>query len=132
MNRLPTEKRKQILSMLVEGASMRSTARVAGVSRRTVTRPQIEAGTVAWKLHDMTLRAVRAGHVQCEEIWSFACAERRNVPLVEGSQGWAGEVWTWTAMGAGTNPIISFAVGHRSRWPATMFMGDLSGVVGRT
>ena len=89
---------------------MRSTARVAGASRRAVTRLQIEAGTAAWKFHDKTVRDVRAGHVQCDEIWSFAYAKRGNVPLIEGSPGWTGDVWTCTAIDAGTKLIISFAV----------------------
>ena len=38
MNKLPLAKRVQILSMLVEGSSMRSIARVADVSINTVTK----------------------------------------------------------------------------------------------
>src|SRR5680860_1900789 len=38
MNRLPLEKRVQILSMLCEGSSMRSISRVADVSINTVSK----------------------------------------------------------------------------------------------
>src|SRR5665213_607864 len=38
MNRLPVAKRVQILSMLVEGSSLRSISRIAGVSIKTVTK----------------------------------------------------------------------------------------------
>jgi transposase len=38
MNRLPIEKRTQIISMLVEGMSMRAVSRVADVSINTVTK----------------------------------------------------------------------------------------------
>jgi hypothetical protein len=37
MNKLPLEKRVQILSMLVEGSSLRSTSRVCGVSIKAIT-----------------------------------------------------------------------------------------------
>ncbi len=45
MNSLPTEKRVQILSMLCEGSSMGSIARVTGVSFNTVAKLLINAGT---------------------------------------------------------------------------------------
>ena len=44
MNKLPLEKRVQILSMLVEGSSMRSISRVCGVSINTVTKLLVDAG----------------------------------------------------------------------------------------
>lgn len=113
--------------MLVEGSSRRSTSRVIGVSRQTVTRLLVEAGTVAWRFHDEIVRGVRAGDVQCDEIWSYCYCKRLNAPFIKGDPGWAGDVWTWTAIDSETKLIISFAVGNRSRWAATMFMGDLAG-----
>ena len=47
MNKLPLEKRVQILNMLVEGSSMRSIERVAGVSINTVSKLLVEAGRAA-------------------------------------------------------------------------------------
>jgi transposase-like protein len=38
MNRLPTEKRAQIIGLLFEGMSMRAITRVTGVSINTVTK----------------------------------------------------------------------------------------------
>ncbi len=45
INKLPLEKRVQIVSMLCEGSSMRSIARVTGVSFNTVAKLLINAGT---------------------------------------------------------------------------------------
>jgi hypothetical protein len=44
MNKLPSEKRAQILHLLVEGNSMRATARIADVAFNTVDKLFIEAG----------------------------------------------------------------------------------------
>ena len=44
MNRLSTAKRVQILQLLVEGNSLRSAARIAGVKVDTAIRLQLEAG----------------------------------------------------------------------------------------
>jgi transposase-like protein len=71
MNRLPLEKRVQILSMLVEGSSLRSITRVWDVSINTVTKLLIDAGTVCAAFHDEKVRDVKAKRIQCDEIWSF-------------------------------------------------------------
>ena len=44
MNTLPIEKRVQIVTMLVEGMSMRAVSRVAGVSINTVTKLLADVG----------------------------------------------------------------------------------------
>ena len=44
MNKLPLEKRVQILNMMVEGSSMRAISRVADVSINTVTKLLVDAG----------------------------------------------------------------------------------------
>ena len=46
MNKLPLETRVQILTMLVEGSSMRSISRVCDVSINTVTKLLVDAGKV--------------------------------------------------------------------------------------
>jgi transposase-like protein len=70
-NKLPISKRAQILSMLCEGASMRSTSRLADVSINTVAKLLAEAGEACAAFHDETVRNVPSKRVQCDEIWSF-------------------------------------------------------------
>jgi hypothetical protein len=64
VNKLSVEKRVQILSMLVEGSSMRSMSRVADVSINTVAKLLIEAGTACAGFHDRTVRNVAARKVK--------------------------------------------------------------------
>ncbi len=78
MNKLPLEKRIQILTMLVEGSSMRSVSRVCGVSINTVTKLLVDAGTACAALHDEKVRNVTAKPVQCDEIWSLATRKKRR------------------------------------------------------
>ncbi len=68
MNKLPLDKRVQILHMLCEGSSMRSIARVADVSFNTVAKLLIDAGKVCAAFHDDTVRNVEARRVQVDEI----------------------------------------------------------------
>jgi IS1 family transposase len=126
MNRLPLETRVQILSMLVEGSSMRSISRVAGVSINTVTKLLVDAGTVASAFHDENVRDVRAKRVQCDEIWSFCYAKAKNAPQVMKAAGTAGDVWTWTAIDSDSKLIVTWRVGGRDRQTGEDFMHDLA------
>src|SRR5579872_5441228 len=100
MNKLPLETRVRILTMLVEGSSMRSVSRVAGVSINTVTKLLVDAGRLCAAYHDERVRNVAAKSVQCDEIWSFSYAKNKNVKFAKSAPEGAGDVWTWTAIDA--------------------------------
>jgi lambda repressor-like predicted transcriptional regulator len=91
MNKLPLEKRVQILSMLVEGSSMLSVSRVAGVSINTVTKLLIDAGRMCAAFHDERVRNVTAKSIQCDEIWSFSYAKNMNVKFAKSAPEAAGD-----------------------------------------
>jgi len=125
MNKLPTAKRAQILTMLCEGSSMRSISRVVDVSPNTVDKLLIEAGQAAAELHDETIRGVKSARVQCDEIWSFCYAKAKNVATAKVAVEGAGDVWTWTALDADTKLIISYFVGDRSQESALILADDM-------
>lgn len=125
MNKLPLSKRVQILAMLCEGSSMRSISRVADVSINTVSKLLVEAGEACLILHDETVRGVKAGRIQCDEIWSFCHAKQKNVAGAKAAPDGAGDVWTWTAIDADTKLIVSYYVGDRSGESAMALMDDL-------
>lgn len=125
MNKLPIEKRRQILAMLCEGSSMRSISRIADVSINTVSKLLVEAGEAALAIHDETVRNVKASRIQCDEIWSFCYAKDKNVPAAKDAPEGAGDVWTWTAIDADTKLIVSYFVGDRSGQSAIALMDDL-------
>lgn len=132
MNRLPDDKRIQVLKLLVEGSSMRTIARVVGVSINTVTKLLIEAGHACEAFHDERVRSVHAAKVQCDEIWSFCYAKQKNVPGAVAAPEEAGDVWTWTALDSDSKLILSWMVGGRDAGYATEFMRDLeSRIAGR-
>ena len=125
MNKLPLHKRVMILSLLVEGSSMRSISRTVGVSINTVTKIMIEAGEACAAYHDETVRDVKAARVQCDEIWSFCYAKDKNVPTAKAAPEGAGDVWTWTALDSDSKMILAYEIGDRSGATAIEFMDDL-------
>lgn len=126
MNKLPHAKRVQILSMLVEGSSMRSISRVVDVSINTVAKILVDAGEACEAFHNETVRNVRAKRVQCDEIWSFCYAKAKNVASAKAAPEGAGDLWTWTALDADNKLMISWLVGGRDAGYAHELMQDVA------
>jgi IS1 family transposase len=125
MNKLPNQIRAQILSMLVEGSSLRSISRITGVSINTVTKLLVDAGKVCSDFHDENVKGVISKSIQCDEIWSFCYAKERNVKGAVAAPEGSGDVWTWTAIDSDTKLIATWLVGSRDTYAATMFLRDL-------
>ena len=126
MNKLPFEKRVQILHMMVEGGSIRGIARVVDVSPVTVLRQLELAGLACARFHDLNVRNVKATRVECDEIWSFNYCKRANLALAKAAPEGAGDVWTWTALEANSKLIVSYLVGTRDADCAREFMLDVA------
>jgi IS1 family transposase len=126
MNKLDVPARAKILSMLCEGASMRSVSRLADVSINTVSKLLEDAGRFCAGFHDVRVRNVNAKRVQVDEIWSFTAAKQKNVAAMKAPVSGAGDTWTWTAIEAQTKLIISHFVGGRDGDCAAWFMQDVA------
>lgn len=126
MNKLPVAKRAQILSLLCEGASMRSVSRLADVSINTVSKLLVDAGRVCFEFHDEKVRGVKSRRVQVDEIWSFTYAKNKNVEKAKKAPERAGDTWTWTGLDADSKLIISWLVGARDAGSAFTFVNDLA------
>lgn len=125
MNKLPVEKRVQILSLLVEGSSLRSISRVCGVSINTVTKLLVDAGMACATFHDEMVRNVAAKRVQCDEIWSFCYAKDKNVRSAKAAPDGAGNIWTWTALDSDSKLMVTWWAGDRSSSTGVVFLRDL-------
>ena len=126
MSKLSPNKRVQILSLLCEGASMRSISRVAGVSINTVTKLLAEAGEACIDFHDENVRGLNCKRIECDEIWSFVYAKEKNAAAAKDAPVFAGDCWTWTSLCADTKLICNWFVGGRDAEFAHLFMNDLA------
>jgi IS1 family transposase len=124
MNQLSTAERAQVVSVLVEGNSLRATSRITGVARMTVEKLLRDLGAACAAHHHTAVRGVKSQRVQVDEIWSFVGAKQKNVPEAKRDE-W-GDLWTWTAIDADSKLMISYAVGPRSPRMAFALMQDLA------
>jgi IS1 family transposase len=121
-NNLDNGKKVMAVSMLCEGASIRSIERITGIHRDTIMRLGVRVGEACKRIMDEKMRNIAAKQIEVDEIWGFIGAKRKNAART----GNYGDVWTFIAMDADSKLIPSFIVGKRDRYHAKTFMGDLA------
>jgi IS1 family transposase len=121
-NKLATEKKVSVISMLAEGSSIRSIERITGINRNTIMSLGVRVGTACQKISDERLQNLPCKNIEVDEIWGFIGAKRKNAARA----GAYGDVWTFIALDADTKLIPSFIVGKRDSYHAKAFMDDLA------
>ncbi len=126
MNVLATDKRAQILNCLAEGCSMRSTARLTGVAKKTVERMLVAAGKACAEYQNKVMVNLPCTLLQVDEIWSYTYAKQKNVPDHLKGRKDVGDTWTWICMDSKSKLIPCWHVGKRDATDAYQFINDLA------
>nr|VFK15696.1 MAG: DDE domain-containing protein [Candidatus Kentron sp. LPFa] len=126
MNKLDIKQQALILKLLVEGNSLRSTARIADVSRNTVDKLLRDVGEACMDYQDKALRNLSYKRIQCDEIWSFVYSKQKNVPENMKDTFGIGDVWTWVAIDADTKLVPCWHVDTRDANAASRFIDNLA------
>jgi IS1 family transposase len=126
---LSTAQRVQIVSALVEGNSLRATARMAGVSRNTVNKLLLDLGAACAAQQGESIGKLQTKRVEVDEIWSFVGMKQANV--TEDSPENVGDVWTFVAIDADSKLCVSWLIGSRDTETATNFLTDVEGRLAR-
>ncbi len=126
MNRLSKAERATIIRCLCEGNSIRSTARITGAARNTITTLLVQLARACTEYQDRTLRNLTCSVIECDEIWAFCYAKAKNVPEQHRGQFGYGDVWTWVAICADTKLVPTWLVGMRDEVDGEMFLRDLA------
>jgi IS1 family transposase len=125
MNALSTDKKLSVIASLVEGNSIRSTERMTGVHRDTICRLVVEVGDRCNDLMDGSMRNLRCGFVQCDEICTYVGKKQRQVRDADSPE--MGDQWVFVAMDAETKLVPVFTVGKRTEettWYFIKLYGD--------
>jgi len=125
VNKLSLERKAQVIKVLCEGNSIRSTARITNTAINTVVRLLREVGAACLEYQDNNLRNLSCQRIECDEIWSFCYAKAKNVPRNKQGQFGYGDVWTFVAIDADTKLALSWLVGLRELRYAYAFAKDI-------
>ncbi|MCH8883006.1 MAG: hypothetical protein IIA41_05840 [SAR324 cluster bacterium] len=126
MNVLKPEKKISVLTALLEGCSLRATARMTGVHRTTIMRLLIETGARCEREMDSRLRGLRCDAVECDEIWTFIQKKQRQLTdqdRVENPD--YGDGYAFIAFDPDSKAVIGHAVGKRDWETTELFIDDL-------
>jgi len=116
--------RAKVIGCLIEGCSIRSTVRLTGIAKKTVSRILVETGKACLKYQDEIMRDLPCKFLQVDEIWSFVGCKELNASD-EQKQNGCGDSWVWVAIDADTKLIPSWHLGKRSANDAYVFIFDL-------
>jgi IS1 family transposase len=121
MNTLSNERRANIIRALVDGASVRATARMMRCDKDTVLRVLVSVGEFCSLYQHHALRNLNTTVVEADEIWSFVGAKAANA-----TRKGQGDIWTWTAIDADSKLAITWLVGMRDGAACRAFIADLA------
>jgi IS1 family transposase len=127
VNKLDTRERAQIIRCLVEGNSIRSTVRMTGYAKNTITKLLVELGAACASYQNDRLRGLPATRIECDEIWSFVGMKNKTIPEERRDEPGIGDVYTWTALDPDSKLMCSWFVGDRGDPSANAFIADLAG-----
>lgn len=125
MNYLKPCKQLSILHAFAEGNSIRSSARLSGVSPTTCLSLQKRAGAAARKVHDSLVRDVPCTVIEADEIWTYLRVKQANLKFGRRAGPAGGDIWLWVALCPQTKLVVSWKLGCRGISTGTAFMHDL-------
>ncbi len=114
----------RVLSMMLEGMSVRAISRLTGLHLQTILALMDTAAENARRIFDGTVRNVRPHFVQLDELWVMLGCHGKNV-RPDSPAEW-GDQWVWLALDSDSKMILSYHIGARNTLNAYQFVHDLS------
>jgi len=127
MNNLPRELQISVLHHLVRKNGINDIQDLTKVSKNTILRLLENAGNACRRFQDRTFRDLQFRRIQCDEIWTFCYAKKKNATPDLKEKHLAGDSWIWTAIDTKSRVLFSYLVGGtREQIAADTFLTDIS------
>ena len=126
-NKLSQDKKRTVISALVEGNSIRSIERMTGVHRDTICRLLVRVGDGCEAMMRERFTGLDLEDVQVDEIWTYVAKKQRTViRSAERVNPEQGDQWVFVALDAGTKLVPCWLVGKRSGANAYRIVRELA------
>lgn len=122
MNRLPLAQQVQVIRLLVEGNSLRSTSRITGVAINTVMSLLVRAGQNCQEMQNQMLKNLSCARLQVDEAWCFV--GKKSINMDKAEEG-VGDTWVYVAIDPDTKLVPHWLVGSRTAHDAHNFIEEL-------
>ena len=126
--RVPVADAKLALRLLVEGNSVRATARITSLDKKTLLKLIVFFGDACQRFLDREMRGLTLTHLEFDEQWTFVGRKQALLTVDEKSERFdVGDIYLWTCVDQKRSFMPSFVVGKRSADNARRFMVDVAG-----
>jgi transposase-like protein/IS1 family transposase len=127
-----TERAKEALHLLAEGASIRAAERLTGLHRDTIMKLIVLFGTACRKFLDKQMQGLSLTHLQIDEQWTYVAKKQSRLTIDERVACHdLGDVYLWTCIDQQTKLVPTFIVGKRSADNARRLLMDIAGRIDR-
>ncbi len=121
---IQTDKVAEIVTLLMEGMSVRAVSRVTGTHQGTILSLLLTVGEKCRNLFDSRVRDIRPRFVQADELWTFVHTKEKHLGTDDPSE-W-GDAYIWMAIDSETKLVLSYLTAKRDSASAYAFIRDLS------
>jgi transposase-like protein/IS1 family transposase len=118
----------RVLSMLLEGMSVRSCERLTGMHRDTILSLMLEAGTNCRRFMENAVKGIKADYIECDEQWAFVFCKRKTAERLELDSS-VGDRYVFTALDRDTKLLICWHAGQRDPSDTWTFVDKLATTV---
>ena len=115
--------------MLVEGNSLRGTARVVGIQLKTVIALLTYVGRKCVKFERLWVRNVVISHLEMDEIWTFVGKKQRRVKTTDPAT--VGDTYCYIALDRASRLVVAWHIGKRDDRDAKRFVFKVRKVTAR-
>jgi transposase-like protein/IS1 family transposase len=123
-SRLPLDRAVLCLKMLLEGVSIRATARLTGTDKNAIINLVTTLGPRCQRFLKSRIQDIPVKEVECDETWGFVgMKEKTRERLQRGIE--FGDCYTYIAMERNTKLILAWSVGKRGSEECWEFIDDL-------
>jgi len=124
--RLGMDKALQVLSLLLEGMSIRATMRVTGVNRNTILDLLALIGERCERLLETRCRALPVKDVECDEVWGYVFCKEKTRERSYSTQDYIGDAYCFIGIEKNTKMILAWHLGRREHNDAVRFVEKLA------
>src|SRR5207249_3685672 len=105
---LGVERVAQIMSLMLEGVSIRAISRLTNTDKKTILALLLTLGEKCRNLFDARVRGIRPRYVEMDELWCYVRKHEKRLKPDDPTE-W-GDAYTWIALDAQTKLAISYLV----------------------
>jgi transposase-like protein len=123
--RLGIDKTAQVISMLCEGLSIRSVARLAGVDKNTILELLLLVGERCKIYLENAIVGVPVKDVSVDELWAFLGCKEKTRQALSKPVGSCGDCYCFIGMERNSRLILAWHIGMRTEYNGRQFVRKL-------